>query len=117
MLERQNTQRSHKGESQQMPHHHGCDQTQEATIVWTHMQDAKSSSREAGNAGNDRWQSSSRQTNKEMVRRHRGLVRLYTPGRCSHGERPGQVEDNHWPQRPTWVMSSQRDDLAWALQQ
>jgi len=28
MLERQNTQRSHKGESQQMPHHHGCDQTQ-----------------------------------------------------------------------------------------
>ena len=96
-----------------MPHHHGCDQTQEATTVWTHMQDAKSSSREAGNAGNDRWQSSSRQTNKEMVRRHRRLVRLYTPGSCSHGERPGQVEDNHWPQRPTWVMSSQRECAMW----
>ena len=36
LLEKQNTQRSHKGESQQTPHHHGCDQTQEATTVWTH---------------------------------------------------------------------------------
>ena len=43
-----------------------------------------------------------------MVRRHRRLVRLYTPGSCSHGEQPGQVEDNHWPQRPTGVISSQK---------
>ena len=26
-------------------------------------------------------------------------------------EQPGQVEDNHWPQRPTWVMSSRREIL------
>jgi len=97
----------------------GPDMISGATLVIKHrklqlfghiiMQDAKSSSREAGNAGNYRWQSSSTQTNTKMVRRHRRLVRLHTPGSCSHGKRPGQVEDNHWPQRPTWVISSQRE--------
>jgi len=46
---------------------------------------------------------------KKMVRRHQGLVRMFTAGGCTTGQRHTTVDANHWPQRPTWVMSSKED--------
>jgi len=35
---------------------------------------------------------------------------MFTTGGCTTGELQTTVETNHWPQRPTWVTSSNEEE-------
>ena len=35
---------------------------------------------------------------------------MFTIGGCTTGERQTTMETNQWPQRPTWIMSSEEEE-------
>ena len=111
VLERRESPTKMSEKSRKALQYNGPDKAEEVETVRTHLQNGRSATGEDSDVGNGWRRSASWKTTKKMVRQHHGLVWMFTARGCMTGEQQTTVETNHWPQRPTWVMSSKEEDI------